>query len=85
MRPLDAKAREWALRPRWIFGRRLEFGGRLLFPSFATGVDAHLVEIRKVLDRAAERAGWHRGDFYTRALRHTYCAARLQTLDHGAP
>ena len=69
----------------WIFGRRLEMPGRLLFPSFATGAEARLVEIRKVLDRAAERAGWQRGDFYTRALRHTYCAARLQTIDHGAP
>jgi hypothetical protein len=39
----------------------------------------------KVLDRVATRAGWQRGEFYTRALRHTYCAARLQTLDHGAP
>ena len=59
--------------------------GRLLFPSFATGEEPRLVEIRRVLDRAVERAGWKRGDFYTRALRHTYCAARLLTLDHGAP
>jgi integrase len=69
----------------WVFGRRLEMPGRLLFPSFATGEEARFVEIRKVLDRVAKRGGWQRGEFYTRALRHSYCAARLQTLDHGAP
>jgi integrase len=68
----------------WVFGRRLEMPGRLLFPSFATDTEALLVENRKLLDRVLLRAGWHRGEFYTRALRHTYCAARLQTLDHGA-
>jgi hypothetical protein len=68
-----------------VFGRRLALGGRLLFPSFATGEESPLIDVRKIIDRVAERAGWTRGEFYTRALRHTYCAARLQTLDHGAP
>jgi integrase len=31
------------------------------------------------------RAGWQAGDIRSRALRHTYCASRLQTLDAGAP
>ena len=41
--------------------------------------------MRKLLDRVAERAGWKAGELYTRVYRHTYTAARLQTLDHGAP
>jgi integrase len=35
----------------WVFGSRLERGGRLLFPSAAGGVEAMLVETRKLLDR----------------------------------
>jgi integrase len=31
----------------WVFGRRLEMPGRLLFPSFATGDEARFVEIRE--------------------------------------
>lgn len=33
----------------------------------------------------AERAGFKSGDVSSKAFRHTYCAARLQTLDSGAP
>jgi integrase len=33
----------------------------------------------------AERAGWKAGEITFKMLRHTYCAARLQTLDQGAP
>jgi len=69
----------------YLFGPRLERGGRLLFPSFTTGQEARLVDVRKLLDRIAERAGWKRGELYTRVYRHSYCAARLQTLDRGAP
>ena len=29
----------------------------------------------------AERAGWQPGEIRTRLFRHTYCTARLQTLD----
>jgi hypothetical protein len=42
-------------------------------------------DIRKLLDRVAVRAGWQPGEIRTKMFRHTYCAARLQTLDHGAP
>jgi hypothetical protein len=45
----------------------------------------HRFHARKVLDRLAERAGWKRGEIRTRLFRHTYCAARLQTLGAGAP
>ncbi|MGH7514765.1 MAG: hypothetical protein ACREOQ_17810 [Gemmatimonadales bacterium] len=57
----------------------------LLFPSFRTGTENRLVELRKMFDRVAVRAGWQAGDIRSRALRHTYCAARLQTLDAGSP
>ena len=60
-------------------------GSPLLFPSFATGGPAPVVNLRKVLDRVAVRAGWQRGEIRSKAFRHTYCAARLQTLDQGAP
>ena len=33
----------------------------------------------------AVRAGWKVGEVRSRMFRHSYCAARLQTLDHGAP
>jgi integrase len=57
----------------------------LLFPSFRTGAESRLVELRKIFDRVAVRGGWKAGDIRSRALRHTYCASRLQTLDGGAP
>jgi hypothetical protein len=44
-----------------------------------------LQETRKLLDRVAKRVGWKRGEIRHRIFRHTYCAARLQTLDRGAP
>jgi len=72
------------LRP-YVFGPRLERGGQLLFPAFVDGREQTLTDMRKLLDRLAERAGWVRGEIRTRLFRHTYCAARLQTLDAGAP
>jgi hypothetical protein len=41
-----------------------------------------LADWRKTLDRVA---GWKRGEVRTKAFRHTYCAARLQTVEGGAP
>jgi hypothetical protein len=56
----------------------------LLFPSPVQ--DGRMVgELRKQLDAVAEGAGWKPGEIRTKAFRHTYCAARLQTLDGGAP
>jgi integrase len=69
----------------YVFGPRLERGGRLLFPSFVTGQEAALVDVRKLVDRIAMRAGWNGGELGTRVFRHTWTAARLMTLDHGAP
>jgi integrase len=44
-----------------------------------------LTDSRKLIDHVAERAGWKAGEIRTKMFRHTYCAARLQTLDGGAP
>ncbi len=54
---------------------------RLLFPAEDGGVRR---DIRGLLDKLGERAGWKAGEIQTKMFRHTYCAARLQTLDHGA-
>ena len=55
----------------------------LLFPSPRTG--GMVSDIRKTLDAIAVRAGWKPGEIRTKLFRKTYCAARLQTLDNGAP
>ena len=57
--------------------------GGLLFPSPRTG--RMITDIRKQLDKVAGTAGWQPGDIRTKIFRHTYCAARLQTLDQGFP
>jgi integrase len=55
----------------------------LLFCSARTG--GMVRDARKGLDAIAVHAGWQAGEIRSRAFRHTYCAARLQTLDRGAP
>ena len=74
---------EEILRP-WVFGHDRP-PGRLLFPSYVTGREAMLSDFRKTLDRIGVRAGWKKGEVRSRAFRHTYCSARLQSLDGGAP
>jgi integrase len=59
--------------------------GRLLFPCYKTGEEAMLTDLRKLLDAAGTRAGWQPGEIRSKMFRHTYTAARLQTLDEGAP
>jgi integrase len=59
--------------------------GTLLFPSYQTGAEAMVEDFRDLLDAIAARAGWKAGEIRSKMFRHTYCAARLQTLDHGAP
>ena len=58
---------------------------RLLFPSNQNSGDRPVTDIRKSLDSIGALAGFPAGDIRTKVFRHTYCAARLQTLDHGAP
>lgn len=65
------------------FPRREREGGTLLFPSARMKAEAMVTDFRKVLDAVAERAGWKPGEIRSKMFRHTYCAARLQTLDHG--
>lgn len=54
----------------------------LLFPSPRTG--KMVKDTRRLLDTLAKRIGMEEGEIRTKAFRHTYCAARLQTTDHGA-
>lgn len=58
--------------------------GGLQFPSPRLNGSGMVTDFRKALDAVAERAGWKAGEV-SKAFRHTYCAARLQTLDNGAP
>src|SRR5712692_5703044 len=58
--------------------------GRLLFPVYRGGVETMVTDFRRQLDAVAARAGWKAGEIRGRMFRHSYCAARLQTLDHGA-
>src|SRR5213594_1286611 len=58
---------------------------RLLFPSYRTGAEAIVTDFHKLLDAVAVRAAWKPGEIRSKMFRHTYCAARLQTLDQGAP
>ena len=44
-----------------------------------------LTDSRKLLDAVTVRVGWKPGEIRSRMFRHTYCAARLQTVDQGAP
>ncbi len=68
----------------WVFGAGRP-PGKLLFPSFRTGREAMATDFRKLLDAVGVRAGWKLGEIRSKMFRHTYCTARLQTLDRGAP
>ena len=59
--------------------------GRLLFPSPVSRSESLITDFRKALDVVAMRAGWNKGEIRSKMFRHTYCSARLQTLDGGAP
>jgi integrase len=74
---------EEILRP-YVFGTGRPTG-RLLFPSYRTGSEAMLRDARKLLDAVAARVGHRPRELNLYVFRHTYCAARLQTLDRGAP
>jgi hypothetical protein len=64
----------------------LDSGGTLLVPSWtARGEERRLGDIHHLFDQVAKRAGLAAGELRSKAFRHTYCAARLQTLDRGAP
>lgn len=70
----------------YLLQREREGGlGRLLFPSVRGEEETMIRDLRKALDAIAKRAGWKEGEIRLTRLRHTYCAARLQSLDGGAP
>lgn len=89
---------EAILRPH-VMRRRAEVGsgaGWLLFPTFsmeeATGTrrkdtttEAMITDMRCALARVAKAAKLDDDRMHLHAFRHTYCAARLQTLDGGKP
>jgi integrase len=66
-------------------GERAGGLSRLLLPSPALPSDSLITDFRKALDAVAMRAGWNKGEIRSKMFRHTYCSARLQTLDGGAP
>lgn len=57
---------------------------RLLFPRFGEGGESMITDFRKVVNRVTVPAGWESGAITSKMFRHTYCSARLQTLDRGA-
>lgn len=58
--------------------------GRLLFPS-PEDPEKPVAEFRSALNDLTKLIGWDGLPIRTRLFRHTYCAARLQTLDRGEP
>jgi integrase len=69
----------------YLHWRLMDRGGQLLFPSPWSQHEQPIQDVRGILDRIAARAGLEAGALRTKMFRHTYCAARLQTLDRGAP
>jgi integrase len=68
----------------YVFGRSAPLADDgLLFPSARTG--GKISDVDKALDRVSEMAGFEKGELRLKKFRHTFCAARLQTLDNGAP
>lgn len=70
--------------------REYVFGGesppsRLLFPSPRSRKEKMITDLRGALDTVAISVGWKPGEIRSKMFRHTYCSARLQTLDRGAP
>jgi integrase len=58
----------------------------LLFATIGVaGKETMIVDLRKALQRTGLCAGLPEKYVTTKVFRHTYCAARLQTLDNGAP
>ena len=71
---------------RAYFPEREQLGpGTLLFPSFRTGQEAMLTNIKNVVDGVAKRVGWKKGEITPKMFRHTYISARPQTTVKGVP
>ncbi|MEX2527044.1 MAG: site-specific integrase [Gemmatimonadota bacterium] len=61
----------------WIAQRHPSRSSGLLFPSQTGGI---VGDLRKSLDAMAALVGMESGSVRTRRFRHTYCSARLQTV-----
>ena len=59
--------------------------GDLLFPATRAKHEQPLTDLRKALDAVAASCGWSAGQVRSKMFRHSYCTARLQTLDRGQP
>lgn len=59
--------------------------GRLLFPAYGVAKEQMIGDIRRPLDRAMTAIGYAPGAVRPKAFRHTFCSARLQTIDSGMP
>lgn len=61
----------------WMFGGESPRTSGLLFPSTLGGM---VRDLRKSLDSIGDLCGMEVGEVRTRRFRHTYCSARLQTV-----
>ena len=61
----------------WMYGGETPRTSGLLFPAAAGGM---VGDLRKSLDTTAKRCGIEGGELRTRRFRHTYCSARLATV-----
>jgi integrase len=61
----------------WMYDRETPRTSGLLFPTPGGGM---VSDLRKSLDAMSELCGMEPGEVRTRAFRHTYCSARLQTV-----
>jgi len=61
----------------WIFGGEAPRTEGLLFPAPHGGM---VRDLRKSLDEIGRMTGFEEGEIRTRRFRHTYCSARLQTV-----
>lgn len=62
----------------WVFGGDSPRTSGLLFPGLTGGM---VGDIRKSLDAVGALIGMQEKELRTRAMRHTYCSARLQTVE----
>lgn len=61
----------------WMFGGEQPRTEGLVFPSVTGGM---ITSIDKTLDQIAEICGMEEGEIRLHGFRHTYCSARLQTV-----
>jgi integrase len=58
---------------------------QLLFPAWREGLERRVGDLRKQLRGITALAGLVADSLTTKVFRHTYCSARLATLDRGEP